>query len=321
MVLRRMFLTRVLYIVCRREVRNVYLPILASAWSRFDKAYSVGQLLTSLQETADQFSQGTNALTYLVVGSLSIFFSGAVTHRGNLNVDELFEGFSALRSVGSSDPEDSRIYSAIFEIAVLVPPSPGALDKMRTWSGILQRQGLEFFRHDQDLDVGFLKKCSPERLKCALACGLKPNGVFYGESCSSFVTPIFMGLYGACLSRTESLAQQQLAIDKVSLLIEAGTDVHQVCCKNDELFELEASGIFMTPTVVAMMLDIENQWAAALLNCGYNPEEVFAEDVRRCREFTRTNGAECSGVEIRSNTVEESNVLRLRSRRVFEVED
>ena len=325
MVLQRMFLTRVLYIVCRRELRNVYLPILAAAWSRFDKAYSVGQPLTSLQETADQFSDGGSALAYLVIGSIS-FFSGALTYRGNPeadtpNVDELFEGFSALRSASSSDPEHSLIYSAIFDAALIVPPSPGDLDKIRTWSGILQRQGLEIFRLDQDRDFEFLKKYSPEQLKCALACGLKPNGGFYGESCSRFATPILMVLVGVCLLRKESFTQQQLAIDKISLLIRAGADLHQACYRDDNYFEFEASGIPITPTLAATILDIKKQWAAALLNCGYDPKEVFAEDVRRCREFTRTNGAECSGVEISSNPVEESNVLRLRSRRVFEVED
>jgi hypothetical protein len=198
------------------------------------------------------------------------------------------------------------------------------LDKLRKWSGILQRQGLDIFQ-DEVSSCSFISLASlyPNLLQLALACGLKPNGVLYRslDSSSSFRTPISLFLEDVFTSRGQSLGQRQLAIDNVVVLIRAGADIYQIWRKRELCPSCGAPGESMTPTVYAMRMGIKSQWAVALLDCGYDPEKVFAEDARRRREFLRTRGAKCTGVEISSGTIEESSEVRLRSRRVFKVED
>jgi hypothetical protein len=156
----------------------------------------------------------------------------------------------------------------------------------------------------------------------ALAFGFKPNTAVY-ESPSNFTTPILLALHGVRLSLYRSIAKQHGALEAVSLLVRAGADIYHIMLISGESFwfEGEFQGKPVTPTAAAIAWDIKNAWAEALRSCGYVPEKVFVEDARRRKEFLRTHGATCSGVEISSNNFEENNEVRLRARRVFEVED
>jgi hypothetical protein len=276
-------------------------------------------------ETADCGSVGKSALSCLVLGSIYNLSRSWLTHRGpkdigdRSNIDEMFKILSAFMSAGS-DPEDCQLAPSDFISIFRDSPGPGVWKKARTWSGILRRQGMDTLQvlSDQESQLHFaLIACFPIVLHRTLACDLNPNGVLRTKN--YFIIPIFLVLWTARSSRKESLDKKRLHIDTISLLIKAGADIYSIELTSEVLFRI--LGKWTTPTTAAIAWDSKDEWAAALLNCGYNPEKVFAEDARRRREFIRTHRAKCSGVEISSDTVEETDGFRLRSKRLFEVED
>ena len=94
-------------------------------------------------------------------------------------------------------------------------------------------------------------------------------------------------------------------------LIRLGANLYEIGRFPMKLATKEPEGT--TPSRYALSMGVNKVWETALRKAGYNPEEVYAEDERRFREYVRHHGGVTNAVELQEN--DQRNVLRKRRAR------
>lgn len=151
-----------------------------------------------------------------------------------------------------------------------------------------------------------------------LLCGISPNQKSDGE----WRLPLFAAIEGLWSATTRKATLREYALSNVLALLEAGADIHAIIWVDDAVLRQYPSfGNYdlLTPSLWAEIAGVVEDWELALRRAGYDPDEVFAEDVRLEEEALRYHGGTTTAIETERNTVSEST-LRFRRSRVREVD-
>jgi hypothetical protein len=105
--------------------------------------------------------------------------------------------------------------------------------------------------------------------------------------------PIFHTLWSVVQLEPKLTIEKHWSIDNLSTLVMAGADIYYIdwMLERSFIYEDAFNDMLASPTAFAVACNIKFAWAASLRNYGYDPEEVFVEDMRRRREFPRTHGS------------------------------
>lgn len=78
-------------------------------------------------------------------------------------------------------------------------------------------------------------------------------------------------------------------------LILAGANIYHMDPKSVEHAKIWTQ--IQTPIEIAISCGVSREWKQALLECGLDPDEVYAEDERLCKQEIRLHGARRSGID------------------------
>ncbi|KAF2115667.1 hypothetical protein BDV96DRAFT_645859 [Lophiotrema nucula] len=175
-----------------------------------------------------------------------------------------------------------------------------------------------------------------------LACGVNPNGAGNAwaapvVACMDFLE---MHLKGKQPDWLQVSDPGGIFAHSIDALLSAGADVHVIWDWRDyqvwwwkeyeivvgNLVRLDGEEMgeidfLFTPTIYASFTGIEPYWRAALRRNGYDPDEVYAEDDRRRREYVRSHGTTTSAVQLEVPQNTDSTIRPRRGRVVEEMDD
>ncbi|KAM0425170.1 hypothetical protein ACHAPT_009487 [Fusarium lateritium] len=165
------------------------------------------------------------------------------------------------------------------------------LADIRRLAEFLNRQGLDLLQTYDSLVAPNIWASAPRMtLPVLRQCGLDSN---YSNTHGKHMKPIIYTVMWAVLN--DKLNHNLM--DNLVSLISTGADIYTMEWASGDWVEDVEDGV-MSPTAFASATDMVVLWERALRRAGYDPEEVFAEDERRRREFRLLNGANSSSVEV-----------------------
>ena len=225
-----------------------------------------------------------------------------------VSVDCAFDVLRCLISAGASIEgckcDDENIQAGIL--------ATGDFELLREWFSILSRNGFSVTDH-VDL-VQTLRCIKPHLVQDLVSLGLAPNGNPRSANPWDSPLPVCLGMLRKCLSESPRGSRDwECAIDNLVTLVNLGADLYQIAPVNTAKFRRRIARAFpntpiATPTVLAIALGLEKDWTTVLRRSGLDPDEVYAKDERRRREFLRLQGANSSAVQIEEDSYHEQSV-------------